>query len=479
MNRNYMVIHPATTRDESYTIRMLDENKIQGLLSFQDKWVNGQVRYYYDITSKQPLSRVLERRNMRGAELRRLITDLLFTLRQVERFLLDEGHICLKPEYIYVDADALKGFFCFVPGIRWEFVDELCGLSQYLLDHVDYKDGEAVVLAFSLFKECRRMNFGIDDLDRCLHQAEPIMENNKEIPTNLIQVQNELSTELVVEEKIGQEEPHDVKIEEFLKNGIIEPEESKEIVGHSYKKTAIYGVGMMILLLPMIVILLFGINGVYRFKGIILAVEILLSTILFVLLKNGNFIKFHVPEIKRRELDQERTAKKEDSARELGVKKECLEHDWEDGDWEGYFTGVNGIEKEREYERAEAIEYIAAEVQGNRKDGIQNPREVCNALTSNADVRRLVSSNGGDNISIEYYPFIIGRQKDFVDYWLNKPGIDDLHLKIEETEQGYLITDLNSMGGTSVNGMVLGVHEAILISQGDEIMMAAERYYFR
>ena len=161
MNRNYMVVRPEQVGSEKYTIRMLSGNRIQGLLPFQDKMVDGEMRYYYDITSKQPLNRLLEHRNMTGQELRTLLTDLLFALRQMERFLLDEGQLCVQPEYIYVEPGSFKTSFCLVPGVHKEFSDEFCELSQYVLDHVSHSDGDAVVLAFSVFKECRKLNFGI------------------------------------------------------------------------------------------------------------------------------------------------------------------------------------------------------------------------------------------------------------------------------------------------------------------------------
>ena len=35
MNRNYMVLHPETEMNETYSLRMLSENRITGLLPFR------------------------------------------------------------------------------------------------------------------------------------------------------------------------------------------------------------------------------------------------------------------------------------------------------------------------------------------------------------------------------------------------------------------------------------------------------------
>ena len=56
MNRNYLIIKPEENKTERYTEKMLLENVISGLLAFHVKRVDGQAQFYYDITSKQPLS---------------------------------------------------------------------------------------------------------------------------------------------------------------------------------------------------------------------------------------------------------------------------------------------------------------------------------------------------------------------------------------------------------------------------------------
>ena len=42
MNRNYMVLHPETEMNETYSLRMLSENRITGLLHFREKRVDGE-----------------------------------------------------------------------------------------------------------------------------------------------------------------------------------------------------------------------------------------------------------------------------------------------------------------------------------------------------------------------------------------------------------------------------------------------------
>ena len=92
MNRNYMVLKPGPGKNEEYTVRMLTENRIPGFLPFREKQVDGERWFYYDVTSRQPLGRILEHRNLRGKELERLAADLLFSLQPPGSIYTETGH---------------------------------------------------------------------------------------------------------------------------------------------------------------------------------------------------------------------------------------------------------------------------------------------------------------------------------------------------------------------------------------------------
>ena len=59
---------------------------------------------------------------------------------------------------------------------------------------------------------------------------------------------------------------------------------------------------------------------------------------------------------------------------------------------------------------------------------------------------------------------------------MNKPGVSELHIRLEEREGEYSVTDLNSTNGTYVNNVLLGVNETAVIAIGDEIGIGTERY---
>ena len=59
MKHNYMIVEPEESDWCSYECRMLEANAVEGILGFQLNQTDGQPRFYYEISSKQPLARIL------------------------------------------------------------------------------------------------------------------------------------------------------------------------------------------------------------------------------------------------------------------------------------------------------------------------------------------------------------------------------------------------------------------------------------
>lgn len=85
---------------------------------------------------------------------------------------------------------------------------------------------------------------------------------------------------------------------------------------------------------------------------------------------------------------------------------------------------------------------------------------------------------GGEDIPIPYYPFIIGKQENLVDFKLNRDTVSRLHLRIDQEDGIYRIKDLNSTNGTLVCGRLLENNEEAELHTGDEICIAKYRYRF-
>ena len=103
---------------------------------------------------------------------------------------------------------------------------------------------------------------------------------------------------------------------------------------------------------------------------------------------------------------------------------------------------------------------------------------LANLSTKSQQIVLSAMDSNRTDIPIPYYPFIIGKQEDLVDFKMGKETVSRLHLKIDQKEERYFIQDLNSTNGTMLCGRLLENNEEAELFTGDEISIAGYRYRF-
>ena len=93
--------------------------------------------------------------------------------------------------------------------------------------------------------------------------------------------------------------------------------------------------------------------------------------------------------------------------------------------------------------------------------------------------RNLVSLCGMDSISIEDYPFLIGKLEKNVDGVIKHNSISRVQAKIQLCDNKYFLEDLNSKNGTYVNEERIEPYEIVEIKIGDKIGFAEIDFFFR
>ena len=102
--RSYMIIPcPPEAETEGYQYRMLEMNRIEGLLSCGLRYIDGERFLYYDITGKQSMQGLYEGRKIPGTDLFGLLADMERVSVSLAGYLLDEQHLVLTKEQIFYD----------------------------------------------------------------------------------------------------------------------------------------------------------------------------------------------------------------------------------------------------------------------------------------------------------------------------------------------------------------------------------------
>lgn len=435
LKHNYLILQPEEMEEDFYELHMLEENRIEGLLKMHVKHLETGCLYYYEITSRQPLSRLLENRGMKGEELKQLILGIGNIIERMEVFLLKEENIWLTPDHIYIEPEGYEVYLCLVPGMKNDFPQSVKQLLQYLLGKLDHKDREGVVLAYGLFQESQKENYGIKDLLKVIGSAgEKEKEEKREKPG-------------LEEEKQWEEKEEPIRKVSPL------PEIKERREGDlSWKKYCFYGGGILLI-------------GIFLYIGWFLLTEEIINwkaaaagTAVFGI---GAAVFMILQGAGQKEENEE--------GEKIEEKKKPKERHSSD-------CWIMELEEEEEKEEERKREEKAEEAEKIFPSG---DTALLADLAEKDTKRRLVSlDKNGQEISVTYYPFLIGKQEGLVDYVLDFDTVSRLHLRIDEEDGKYRITDLNSTNGTSIRGRMLEANESAEIQPGDSLYIADRGFLF-
>lgn len=428
MRHNYLIIELEETGYDGYEILMLAANGIEGLLKFRAKQMDDRVLYYYEITSKQPLSRVLEYHSLGGEELKRLIGDIGQTLGRLELYLLKEKQILLEPEYIYVEPEQFKVFLCLVPGRHVDFPGEMTGLLRYLLGKVNHQDKECVVMAYGLYQESLKENYGMKDL---LEIAGKNCSGTKGSDENIPQPDDTKAPE----ESQMSPLPYGLRdLNEEMEERISLSDVRKKGLLFVIPFSAMIGITLVLWLLS-------GLEGILKFW--------------YAVPFAGIFTAFTALTAWGRYSGQQNEAmvKGEEGGRQP------VERD----DWKMAFV--------------EEIKEKAPKFEAGDEEIIQTTLLTDPGADKNIRYLRALGPDTED-ILITYVPFLIGKQEGMVDCVLSGDAVSRIHARIDRDGEEYRISDLNSTNGITVNGRVLETNETVGLKKGDEVLIANFAYIF-
>lgn len=429
LKKNYLMIEAGERKDQGFETKMLIGNAIEGLLKFRIRKTDSSCQFCYEITSKQPLKRLLETRTMEARQIKNLLLGIVQTLARMEEYLLSEEQILLDMDFIYVDPEDFVPGLCLLPGKRGDFPREFSGLLQNLLDKVDHQDKEAVVMIYGLYRESLKENYGLDNLLRCLIQKErPDMDNDREEKESEIIKENEQLLE--IPEKEDREEKGAFPLKEILFCGMIVPGacavlwlwKGAEAVGRLMTQGMFLVAGGVFLSAAGILML------IWRWKHMVFA----------------------------------RADEKQKDLGRLPGKMQTFDQTLTaENPWQMVFS---------EQEQEEVIQ--EEEEEGSHTVLLWSKEQTM--------VRRLVCEDGkSESISIAYFPFLIGKQENLTDYTLSRDTVSRIHVRIDQKEDYYCLTDLNSTNGTVVNGRKLENNETVRLEIGDQIEIADVSFSFR
>lgn len=190
------------SRGAEYYTKMLQYNRIPGVLPFTAEQTGERQRYRYEIGTKRALTECREYDKMNHTQIEKLVRGIMEVIEHGREYLIQEGDYVLRPEYTFLASDSEQIYLCCYPSLGCELRQQLTGWFEYLLSHIDYQDFAAVGMAYELYMKSKEAGCRFADLMEILGRhgksEESVVTERKEVQEGL-QNQANRSVETVSE----------------------------------------------------------------------------------------------------------------------------------------------------------------------------------------------------------------------------------------------------------------------------------------
>lgn len=436
-HKSYLVIKNCREEEENYDLKMLGVNPIEGLLPIFRHVFNGEEELYYDISTKQPLSVLYEKKEMGKEDLEKLFRGMREAVNHLEEYLLDVEGFIPGPDYIYIGGGDERLYLLYYPYEKGEFGQKIYEFAEYILTRVCNEDEKAVVYAYSFYRYIKEEN---GDLQEALARLEADENLRTESEENRTEVTKAWENKSFSEEsaEIGLYLDEDAKVMEDASRVQEETNSYKGFMGIVFLIVTGLG-GLGILIYSTWKYNLTWQSLFSRMESVTGAGICIMSVGGIILFKGMEYMK-----IKKRAKIQEGEDRVflEKASEDFN---EFYEPVFENPDVEEITEDIK--EKERNFEtvllqdncyREQRV--LKGRVKGRKKE-----------------------------IDLSTFPFIIGKNREQVDYVLEDSSISRIHARFTLRDDVVYLTDLNSTNGTLKNGIRLEPNELTMLEADDEI----------
>ncbi|MDO4324707.1 MAG: DUF6382 domain-containing protein [bacterium] len=132
-NTYLVIMPPAEAKVIPYLTKMVENNKILGLLPMASQTIDGRTKFSYEITRKSRLIDVVSGKQVGAAQGEKIIGNLVQALLRLDRYFLRMSQCVLETEYIFVD-DAWNVYLPYYPVEIQGMTDGNKAVSEFFLN---------------------------------------------------------------------------------------------------------------------------------------------------------------------------------------------------------------------------------------------------------------------------------------------------------------------------------------------------------
>ncbi len=466
LRHNYLVIPKSDNSDnEAYCVCMLQANPIEGIIRPKPRTIDNQVLYYYDITAKQSIETIYVKSNINHEQLKNLFANLANLIEHTYEYLLNENDLILEPKHIYIELTSRQLYFAYLPGYNKDIGIQIATLIEHLMNKVEYNDKDAVLYIYNLYAVCHDEEFSFNKLLSAIRESKTdksiMIESRKNLNISIKKDGNHDDTYEPNKEETAKK---DETVKEEYKPRRQIPVMMEKITDEKelyyfpfriyiYAGASIIG-AIMVLAICLNMKIVYTSIGNRIDYGKLMALLLILSIIIGYLMKviwnkNNRLTKI----ISKQEY--------------IDPRVEYSEKPQEDKKTEHIKNEYKYTLPKRKIEATDVSD-----------DKTESTILLNSDLASSGCYLEPEDKDSYSVIDIRDFPFIIGKLKSNVDYFLDREIVSRYHVKITKEEEKYYITDLNSTNGTSLNDKPLSCYQRHEIIKADKVSIAGINYSF-
>lgn len=113
--QNFLTVDlPAGAEIIEYCLKILEKNRIPGLLMLNHQFLNGEMKFKYSVNGKRSIKELVQSGNTNEKNEVLILKNLIHALKTMNTYLIDLDKVWLDPEYLYI-GDGMQVFMVCVP----------------------------------------------------------------------------------------------------------------------------------------------------------------------------------------------------------------------------------------------------------------------------------------------------------------------------------------------------------------------------
>ncbi len=468
--------------------KMIRNNSIDGLLLMHQRIINGKSIYYYDITSKQQMSKLYSYAQLKLEDVLMICESISLMVKDINMYMLDLGKIILEPDYMFVDISEKKVKFVYYP--RRQQQEDGCDngirrLFEYILEHFDHSvEKEQLMTMYMIYQKVVQKEYNLENFNEIVKDCsaeivkECKVERQKEklrddayaghakelTETEEVQLHQGFSDKISIDAVPAENIEDEVEIEN---DKLLKYQKWIKIIS-----IAIIIFGILKILIPGLIPLPINITAsalLVALGAAALAVVSAIPKYLFVKMQPRKSRQKYEVLFEMYEREDERYIESGEAAESI----ESVESD---------MPGVNGGNSRGGNAGGGNARGDASVHKNNLPyDTSQEPQtmllsDYIKFSGSQSKGIKLVAKETQEMVEIVKFPCLIGSMKEKCDKVIEEKLVSRLHCCVSGCKEGYYIEDMNSTNGTFVNGERLLPNNRHILNNGDEVRLATYIY---